>query len=542
MSIEVQLNDQKISIGSGKTLFQCADKVEIKIPSSCKRRGICGECLTQVTEGNELLEPPNEAEKHLTEGFRLACQAKIVAESGHIRCHTLRRGRMKIVKTSAEDLRDVTGYFDPAVTRSGDDVLMDGDVIESNKDPIHGIAMDIGTTTIVMNVVNLETGETVHTTAFENPQAFGGSDIMTRICYERDHGANILQRALHAYLEHAISELPVPATSIYEMLIVGNTTMRDMFFGLDVWPIGQKPYRSLVEESYRNGKRASTTMTSISEMMGLTINPQARVLSLPLVSGHVGADAAAVLVAIDMAHMEETVLVMDIGTNTELFVGNKDKILAASCPAGPAFEGGGITFGMPALAGAVERVKINDDGSLTIKTIEGKPPIGICGSGLIDIMGELVRTGKMNVTGRFDDTVGKPMMLDAKSQVSFAESDVSKLAQAKAANVAALQIVMKNYGITYDQVDKLYLAGGFAQHLDLDAAKRIGLIPNFPNEKIVRIGNAAVEGATMALRSVRLREEIEALVKTIKHIELEEDPEFFEYFVTGCLFDEVNMK
>lgn len=536
MAVKIQINEQSLEVDEALTLFDCADRAGIKVPSSCNRKGICGECLVQVTEGVELLSEPTDPEKHLTEGFRLSCQCSLNGQSGELRCHTLRRGNMRIVR-GVDKAHVVEHKLDPAVTRDGGNIMLDGDVVDTSTGPIHGLAIDIGTTTVVMNLVNLESGEIVATTAFENPQMFGGSDIMSRICYDRDRGQNLLQRALHAYLAHAINDLPCDPQTIYEMVIVGNTTMRDLFFGLDVWSIGQKPYRSIVENAYREGKRASTTMTSLAEMMGIPIHPLAKISSLPLVSGHVGADAAAVLLAVGMAQQDKTVVVMDIGTNTELFVGHKGKLFAASCPAGPAFEGGGITFGMPALPGAIERVQLDHNGGITLQTIQRKAPIGICGSGLVDLLGEMRRTGKMILTGRFAPGVPQPFVLDQKSRVSFQESDVSRLAQAKAANVAALKIVMNAYGVGFDEIDKLYLAGGFARHLNLAAARGIGLIPNLPDEKIVQIGNAAIEGATMALKSASLREQLEELVKTITHVELEEDPEFFEYFVQGCMLE-----
>jgi uncharacterized 2Fe-2S/4Fe-4S cluster protein (DUF4445 family) len=230
---------------------------------------------------------------------------------------------------------------------------------------------------------------------------------------------------------------------------------------------------------------------------------------------------------------------MDIGTNTELIVGNKDRILAASCPAGPAFEGGAISCGMPGLDGAIEDVAINDgDGSIKLGVIGNVPPEGICGSGLVELMSELLRIGKMNEYGRFEDGESR-VVLDAPRDIFFLESDVNELAQAKGANVAGLQVVFSNYGMSFDDIDVFYLAGGFGRHLDIAASKRIGLIPNIPDEKIVQVGNAAIEGACIALLSKTKRQELEQLVRRVEHCRLETHPQFFDFFVEGCQFKPV---
>ncbi|MEO8482967.1 MAG: ASKHA domain-containing protein, partial [Acidobacteriota bacterium] len=213
-------------------------------------------------------------------------------------------------------------------------------------------------------------------------------------------------------------------------------------------------------------------------------------------------------------------------------------ILAASCPAGPAFEGGAINCGMPGLDGAIETVRLNDDGSFTVGVIGDGPAEGICGSGLVDLMSELLRSGRMNDMGRFEDGASR-IDLTPDGRVFVTESDVNELAQAKGANVAGLQVVFNQYGLRFEDVDAFYLAGGFGRHLRRDASRRIGLIPNLPNEKIVQVGNAAIEGASIALLSMTRRRELEALVRTIEHCRLETHPDFFDFFVEGCQFKTV---
>jgi uncharacterized 2Fe-2S/4Fe-4S cluster protein (DUF4445 family) len=539
MSATLSVNGRQLDFTGEDTIFDAADRAGIRIPTSCVTQGKCRECMVEVTEGLSLLSPPTPPERHLSGAFRLSCQTRVVADRGEVVCHTMRRGRMRIERAALG--LPVNGRpfaLDPGVTRDGDRILVDGQEIARSTGPIHGIAMDLGTTTIVLRLHNLETGELVADTSFENPQRFGGSDVMSRIHYDTEHPGRLLMRTLAGYLTHAIEELPVDPQTIYEVVLVGNSTMRDLFFRQSVYSIGQSPYRSLTENDLLEGRRTTTSLTQTGRRSLLPIHPLARVYGAPIISGHVGADAAACMLGVDIAHEDRLVAVMDIGTNTELILGNRHRILAASCPAGPAFEGGAIRCGMPGLDGAIEDVAITDDGRFTLGVIGGGAPLGICGSGLVDLLGELLRTGRMNAMGRFEDGSDR-IVLDAEHDVYFLESDVNELAQAKGANVAGLQVVFSNYGVRFEDVDVFYLAGGFGRHLKTSASKRIGLIPNLPDEKIVQVGNAAIEGATIALLSMTKRRELEALVRRVEHARLETHPDFFDFFVEGCQFKPV---
>jgi uncharacterized 2Fe-2S/4Fe-4S cluster protein (DUF4445 family) len=540
MPITVEINGQAIQATLGKSLFAHADQLGVRVPTSCGQQGKCRECLVEIVEGMECLSPPTGEEQHLQDAFRLSCRCHIATRTGLVRCHTMRRGQMHIERQA---FQLPTGgqrlALDPAVTRHENRVLIDGQEIARNSGPIHGIAMDLGTTTIVLRLFDLETGELIADGSLENPQRFGGSDVMSRIRYDTEHRGKLLMRTLAAYLTHAIEELPVDPATIYEMTVAGNSTMRDLFFGHSVYSIGQSPYQSITEIEMAEGNRMTTSLTSTGRRCLLPIHPHARVYGLPIISGHLGADAAACMLAIDMANEERLAAIMDIGTNTELIVGNKHRILAASCPAGPAFEGGAIACGMPGLEGAIESVALDGDGSFQLGVIGGSAPQGICGSGLIDLMSELVRQELMNERGRFQDDVPR-IMLDRQHDVYFLESDVNELAQAKGANVAGLHAVFSNYGVQFDDLDVFYLAGGFGRRLRVDAAKRIGLIPDIADSKIVQIGNASIEGASVALLSRAKRDELELLVKKVQHCRLETHPRFFDFFVEGCQFKPVH--
>jgi len=540
MGVLLDIDGCEIEAKRGQSVFDCAELLDVRVPTSCHKQGKCRECLVEVIEGMDLLSAPSPEELHLTGDFRLSCRARIEADEGRLVCHTLRRGAMRIEEGGSRlGLEDRESILDPAVTRDGDRILLDGKELAWSMDPIHGLALDLGTTTCVLRLVDLETGERIASTSFENPQRFGGTDVMARIKYDTDHKGKLLQRTLLGYLTHAIESFPVDPSTIYEMTVAGNSTMRDLFFGMNVESIGQKPYRSITQYEVDEGKRASTSHSSTAKKLRLPLHPKARIFGLPLICGHVGADAAACLLAIDLAHETRTVMLMDIGTNTELILGNKDRILAASCPAGPAFEGGAIACGMPGLEGAIENVFLREDGTFETTTIGGIPPEGICGSGMVDLLSELLRTDRMNVLGRLEDDRHR-MVLDEARNIYFAESDINEIAQAKGANVAGIRIVLKNYGITVDDLEVFYLAGGFGRRINVEAARRIGLVPDLDGGRIVQVGNASIEGAEIALLSRSKRVELENLVKRIEHVELETDPDFFDHFVIGCQFVPVN--
>jgi uncharacterized 2Fe-2S/4Fe-4S cluster protein (DUF4445 family) len=541
MAVTLTINGQTIQATGGRSLFDHAEALGIDVPTSCRKQGKCKECMVEVVEGMDALSAIAEPERHLKGSFRLSCQTYVTAAEGHVRCHTMRRGHM-IIERHAFGLpvgNDAL-KLDPAVTRDGDRILIDGIEVERSTGPILGIAVDLGTTTIVLRLVDLESGELIADTSFENPQRFGGSEVMSRIAYDTEHPGRLLMRTLAGYLTHAIEKLPVDPKTIYEMVVVGNSTMRDLFFRQSVYSIGQNPYRSITEIEMAEGKRATTSLSQSGLHSLLPIHPKARVYGAPIVSGHVGADAAACMLAVDLAHEERLVAVMDIGTNTELIVGNRHRILAASCPAGPAFEGGAIACGMPALDGAIESVAIDDAEKFQLGVIGDVPPEGICGSGLVDVLSELLRTGRMNEMGRFADDIKRVTLYhDEDKEVFLLESDVNELAQAKGANVAGLHAVFSSYGIDFDQIEVFYLAGGFGRHLNVEASKRIGLVPSLASKKIVQAGNTAIEGATIALLSKSKRQELEGLVKRVQHCRLETHPEFFNFFVEGCQFKPV---
>ncbi|MFT5153259.1 MAG: uncharacterized 2Fe-2S/4Fe-4S cluster protein (DUF4445 family), partial [Planctomycetota bacterium] len=534
-------------------------------------QGKCRECWLEVDTGAELLSPRADEERSIVDALRLACRAKIVGTDGELNCRSLHRGQMRIVTEAAQttpagdhyaieaSVRRVDGQLQQwrrsdSITAdataepeqaSGDHIWFDLEPgLHDGDRPLLGLAVDLGTTTIAIRLHDLSDGRLLATRALENPQRFGGSDVMARIRFDGDNKGKLLRRTLLGYLSHAIEELPCESENIFEIVVCGNTTMRDLLFGLSVQPIGQFPYWSQTESEWREGRSAGTTLSRQTRSMRLPSNSAATIYSPPLISGHVGSDAATAMLATGLLDEAGTVVMMDIGTNSELIVAHEGKLWAASCPAGPAFEGGAIQCGMPALDGAIESFRFDDAGGRVMSVIGGGSATGICGSALVDLMSELLRTDRMNERGRLTledesegiEEDGLSFIVDEARGLHIAEADIGELAQAKGANAAGLSIVMEMIGLRAEDIDRFYLAGGFARHIDLDAARRIGLIPDLSDDRLERIGNAALQGASIALTSLPARMALELRAQQVEHISLETHPDFFEHFVQACQF------
>ena len=485
------------------------------------------------------LTPPADAEEFLSGNYRLACQCQIANSDADVEFAILRR-QPRILTQSIK--RNVP--LKPLTRLEGNSVSFRGEHIDTYRGHILGLAIDVGTTTVVMNLADLESGEVLHTASFENPQKFGGSDIMHRISYDSGEVRGELRQVMLSALNFEIGamarEFKFHRRNIYEAVIVGNSTMRDILFGIDVQSIGQRPYKSLIEEDRLEGRRDTTALEANAEEFGLRIFPSGKIYSGPIIASHVGADVAADLLAIGIDEQEDIVMLVDIGTNTEVVVGNKHRIMAASCPAGPAFEGGEVTYGMPGYVGAVEAIKISN-GNCEYETIGGADPEGICGSGLIDLLAELRRTGLMNHLGVFEDGTNEFPFAPQKG-MTLSRADISALAQAKSANFCGQVIVLRNYGVPLEEITKLYLAGGFANYINVSNAVDIGFITNVPTTTIEKVGNASLEGATIMLLNGDMRKRIEQIANKIEHVELETTADFFEIFVEGCMFQPMSEK
>ncbi len=524
---------RELALVPGRTIFDYADALKVRVPTSCGRNGDCHECIVEIRRGMEALTPPADCEHFLSGDYRLACQAGIVDVDAAVEFALLRR-QPRILTDSVH----LDYHLAPAVTRGGDSVYFNDRRIDRYQGGMFGLAIDIGTTTVAMNLVDLETGRVLATPSFENPQRFGGSDVMHRISYDAGPSSGELRQVMLSAVNFEIGELArqlgFHRRLIYEVVVVGNSTMRDIFFGLDVQSIGEKPYRSTTETDLEMGLRETTALHGSAEGLGLRVFPGAQVYGGALIGSHVGADVVAGLLTVGMENAEEVVMLVDVGTNTEVVVGNRHRMIAASCPAGPAFEGGQVSYGMPGYEGAIESVEVGESG-VSYKTIGGFDAQGICGSGLVDLLAGLRDSGQMNQLGVLEDGA-RDFVFAPDKGMAISRADISALSQAKSANFAGQYILLRNYGVHFDQVERLYLAGGFANYLNVKRAVDIGFIANIPLDKIAKVGNASLEGATMMLLSSELRRRSEEMARRIEHVELETIPDFFDIFVEGCMF------
>ena len=534
--------NKSIELSQDKSLFDLADQVKMRIPTSCGRVGDCHECIVEVSEGLENLSECSEHETFLTEPYRLACQSKIISLDSDISFTPRKRDRKILTNFTGSNKYDIDHNYQ--YKNNSLVLLNDGkEKIISKSKNFYGLAVDIGTTTVAINLVNLDDGKIIITSSFENPQVFGGSDVMNRISYDSSKFKGELCKSIISSINFEIGEyvkkIKIRRNEIVEAVIVGNATMRDLFFDLDVESIGVRPYKSIIELDYLDNKVDSTEMSKYAKEINLRINPNAIIYSPPLIASHIGSDVSAGLISTDFFENNNLKMLIDIGTNTEVVLGTPNRMLAASCPAGPAFEGGEITFGMPGYTGAVEKVDIYKD-KFRYKTIGDVEATGICGSGLIDFLSVLVENKLMNPLGKFTSEEDK-MFLDNEHNINLSRKDVSSLAQAKAANVCGQALVIKDFGKNILDIENVYLAGGFANYIDIQNAINIGFILDFPLEKIKKIGNSALEGATKLLLSNKLRKNLVKYVKNIDHLELETKSDFFDYFVEGCQFKKISI-
>jgi uncharacterized 2Fe-2S/4Fe-4S cluster protein (DUF4445 family) len=521
---------------AGRTLFDEADELSVMVPASCRRLGRCRECVVEVRAGADQLSPRTEAEAFLAGGFRLACQATVERADADLEFWVLRR-RLRILLAPEGYVPEV----DPPVRRAGDAVVRDGgEALGPWLGRLLGLAVDVGTTTVVLELVDLETGETAAMAALENPQRYGGSDVMSRISYDAAFPGQLrqsLRRALNHEIRRLCTLLGVDRRAIVEAMVVGNTTMRDLAFGLDVAPIGRVPFRSTTEAAAGGPAGRGTGVVRAAHELGLLMHPRGRVVGAPLIASHVGADAAADLVAVDALHAREPFLLIDIGTNSEVIAGDGHRVVAASSPAGPAFEGGGVRYGMAGGDGAIEAARLVD-GRFEVRTIGDTAAEGICGSGLVDILAELLGAGAMTVRGGFADGARQVDVVPSRGIV-LTTADVAHLAVAKAATAVGQRVLLRRLGLDVSDLRHVYLAGGFANALDIGRSIDIGLLVPVDPARVVRAGNASVAGAKALLLSRGRRADLESAVRRIDHVELESEEDFFDLFTDGCLFEPI---
>ena len=521
-----------IEIEEGATLRDHALKLGILIPSACGGRGQCGKCVVRVDRGSASLTGKTQAERgfSLGEEERLACQARVCSGGRDIHLYLKATGEYTILTESVEGLVPL----DPFVHRKGDHVFhggAGGGPLGRYEGELLGLAVDVGTTTLVAQVLDLETGTVVTTLPCKNPQAAFGDDVISRIAYTDQHadGLTRLQKTVVEAVNDMLRDFDGGEAGerrhhIYEAVVVGNPTMRNLFFGRSVHSLGMSPYEP----------DDGSPINEKAEMVGLDINPAANVYGAPLVGGQVGADCLAVILACDLHKARRPSMAVDIGTNGEVAVGNADRILAASNAAGGAFEGGTVSCGTGAIQGAIASIAISaGDGRVRYETIGSKPPVGVCGSGLIDLLAEALREGIIDERGRLSGRyrqAGEFTLTQDNGKLSISQKDINELRLAKAGSALNQQSLMRKYGVDLGGLGRVCLAGGFANYVNLDSAVAIGILPD-GRGKLVKIGNGALTGARQMLLCRERREGAERLAPTIEHVRLSEDESFLDRYV-----------
>ncbi len=421
---------------------------------------------------------------------------------------------------------------------------------------LYGVAFDIGTTTIVGSLLDLHSAEVIAVSATTNPQNIYGADVISRINHASDapEGLKQLQDkvigAVNDIIHDLIHQTRIARDRIYEIVAVGNTTMSHLFMGVDPTYLAPAPF----VPAYSRSLNVEATE------LGISINPSGRVIFLPNIAGYVGSDTVGVILAADLDLPGDNCAAIDIGTNGELVLRANGKLMACSTAAGPAFEGAQIKQGMRAAAGAIEIVNFTN-GHIELGMIDDAPACGICGSGLIDAASALIDAGLVEPSGRFVNPEEKPdavpeqfrkrlrrgdsgfeFVLVSKDNsetgedIVLTQADLRELQLAKGAINAGLMILIKEAGITVDDIDRVLLAGAFGNYVRRESALGIGLLPSLPPSKITAIGNAAGDGARMALASATMRNRAEKLSDTVKHMELSTRKDFQEFFVEALPF------
>ena len=501
---------RQISIHAGATLIEAAGQAGIILNSVCGGKGTCKKCLV-------ILEP---------EGRQvLACQY-------HIRSNltvTIPPGSRFLEQKILSDGIDTQTEISPDIYKKYLPV--------NSTAPIYGLAVDIGTTTVVAKLIDMRTGRCRTTEATLNPQTRFGDDIISRIAYaESVEKLTELQKIIIDCINDLILKLcekaAIESKQIHEVCVVGNTTMNHIFLKFPVSTLGRAPYKAYSLDAH------DVTPNEI----GLKINPDGNVHVVENISGFVGADTIAVAFAADIDSAEEMTLIVDIGTNGELVLGTKDKLYAASCAAGPALEGARITCGSRAAEGAIEAVVVNDD-DIDFDVIGNCLPGSICGSGLIDVVAVMLELGIIDKTGRFaePDTLrdnlppnifyrigtkyDEPAFYLAET-VFLTQKDIRQVQLAKAAIRAGTKILQRKLNLKDSDIKHILLAGAFGNYIRKENALRIGLLPNVSPERIRFIGNAAASGAQMILISQNSRDKAKELARKIEYIEIAHEKDF----------------
>jgi len=537
-SISVSPDNRELIVPANAYLHEALDRHGISLTAYCDGMGLCGKCIVQIKLADESEPPITEADKkflseeEIENGYRLACQWRVVCNAEITIPEKSRVNHLNIlIKDAGESPLELSSDF--------------------SSDRPYGFAFDIGTTTVVGSLVDYQTGKTVGVSSYLNGQQKYGADVISRISHSitgtgLDELNSELIQTINKIIDDVLNESSISPDKIAEIVLTGNTVMLHSLHKESMENMAHLPF----EPSYTKAKNI------FAAKMGIKIDSKTKLYSFPVVSGFVGGDTVSCMLATDMDKSEKKQLIIDIGTNGEVALGNKNGWTTTSAPAGPAFEGARISAGMRGANGAIEHVQITDD-KMIIDVIGQQPPVGICGTGLIDIAAELLNRGILDVTGRINDIDELPdgtpdwlskRIVDQNGENAFllfdpdideyfkngaepkkiyiTQRDLRELQLAKAAVATACDLILKHENIKLEDVCCVLLAGAFGNYLRPANARRIGLIPNVPMDKIHFIGNAASTGAKRVLVSQKERKRVERIAEEAGHIELAADPGF----------------
>jgi uncharacterized 2Fe-2S/4Fe-4S cluster protein (DUF4445 family) len=574
-----------VRVPAGTSIFDAASWNGIAIDSTCGGHGTCKKCKVRVLDGDvpvSTVDPRAFGPDELREGWRLACRAEARADLeidvpplqtrpkaalvGVGRHVILRPAVMKrhlvLDEPSLEDQRsDVQRVLDAlddleprvelAVVRTLGKVLRDAhfDVTAVVVDDLltgvepgdtttrrFAIAFDLGTTTVVATLLDLETGTPAAVRSMLNRQQPYGADVISRVSATMldENALSALEARAHETLSQLAGEVceeaGVSPHDVYEIVVVGNVTMTQLALGIDPEPLSMAPFIVASHD----------LPPALASDFGVNVHPRAPAVVLPSLGAYVGADIVAGMLASGLTRDTRVRLFIDVGTNSEIALGSNERVLATAAPAGPAFEAAQIRCGMRAAEGAIEGVKIRD-GELELQVIGDVAPVGICGSGLVDCVAEMVQAGLLDHSGRFTDDprmtkIGEERVFMLADGVYLSQRDVRELQFAKASIATGWNILLQEMELTADDISQVLLAGSFGAYLSPASAVRIGLVPRLALPRIVSAGNVASEGAKMAALSHRERAEASSIVGEVEYVELSGRADFNDLFVDQLAF------
>jgi len=610
--ITFQPSGKTVKVDKDTTLLEAGAQAGVYISSICGGDGICGKCRLIIKEGNIKANPTTLlSREEIQKGYVLACQTtaegdlevEVPAESraerekilvdkdaqrfralypqarekvffkyeplvqklylelpkptlqdnlaDHLRLYReIRRKRkipimqsgLKVLRILPKMLQESKGKMTATIGMRGETTeviqIEEGDTTEES----YGLAVDVGTCTVVAHLVNLNNSETIDAEATYNSQRVYGEEVTRRIIYAELKGPDKLREAIVNDINNLISTLisrnKIKLNDVMALVCAGNTTMVHLLLGLDPSQIRREPYIP-----------ACTSPPPIrAAEVGIKINPRGLLYTLPSISGWVGGDITAGILATGINEAKSLTMLIDIGTNGEIVLGSKEWMVCCAASAGPAFEGSGVKHGMRAAAGAIEKVKIFSDGKVKYSTIGKTKPKGICGSGLIDVMAELFKAGFINRSAKLNPEASSQirekngevefiLVPASETQISEAivvtRADIENLIRAKAAIFAGADILVKSMGLEIKEIEQLYLAGGFGNYLNKEKALVLGLIPDIAPDKVQFVGNTSVMGAKMALLSREALERSYEIARKITYYDLITNPGYMDEFISA---------